>query len=338
MDNFTHSLAGWAVGQAGLKTKTRKGLAALILGANMPDIDVFLGWVPWEPLAMHRGFTHSLVGGVLIMPPMLAGLLLLLDRSQVKRGTTFKSDLDMHVGWLAALCYIGAITHPLLDLQTTYSVQLLSPFDFGWYHADSLFIIDVWIWTLLAGSIAWSRWREKRGRGWRGPVRAAIVVTSVYTAFNALASLYTAMRIDSMGASCSSPEAIFAGPPPAFFWRRDVTWRSRASGDKATDSRFVIGNASFDPLTGWSGLGEQVEGGGCNLMRDGMRQPEVVKAIATDRDLRQFLAWSILPVATVERGRCSAKVTIGDARYFVAGSRTSRLSRDVIVPLEGPGC
>ena len=43
MDNLTHSLTGWAIGQAGLKTQTRKGLAALILGANMPDIDVFFG-------------------------------------------------------------------------------------------------------------------------------------------------------------------------------------------------------------------------------------------------------------------------------------------------------
>ena len=44
LDNLTHCLAGWALGQAGLKRKTRKGLAALILGANMPDIDVFFGW------------------------------------------------------------------------------------------------------------------------------------------------------------------------------------------------------------------------------------------------------------------------------------------------------
>ena len=60
-------MAGWVLGQAGLKTKTRKGLAALILGANMPDIDVFFGNAPWDPLAIHRGFTHGIVGGVLIM-------------------------------------------------------------------------------------------------------------------------------------------------------------------------------------------------------------------------------------------------------------------------------
>ena len=159
MDNLTHSLVGWALGQAGLKTKSRKGLAALILGANMPDIDVFFGWVGWPPLAMHRGFTHGLIGGVLLMPPLLAGLLLLLDRWQVKRGDTFKSGLAMHPGWLLALAYLGTLTHPLLDLQTTYAVQLLAPLNSRWYHIDSLFIIDVWVWSVLAGTIAWSRAR-----------------------------------------------------------------------------------------------------------------------------------------------------------------------------------
>ena len=95
----------------------------------MPDIDVFFGWVPWAPLATHRGFTHSLVGGVLLMPPLLAGLLWLLDRWQVRRGAEFRSGLAMHFGWLVALSYLGTLTHPLLDWQTTYAVQLFSPFE-----------------------------------------------------------------------------------------------------------------------------------------------------------------------------------------------------------------
>ena len=143
MDNITHSLAGWALGQAGLKTRSRKGLAALILGANMPDIDVFFGNVPWEPLAMHRGVTHGLVGGVLLLPPVLAGLLWLLDRWQSSRGAQFKSGLPMRFGWLVGLAYLGTLTHPFLDLLTTYSVQLFSPLSGSWYHADALFIIQV---------------------------------------------------------------------------------------------------------------------------------------------------------------------------------------------------
>ncbi|MGZ5792554.1 MAG: metal-dependent hydrolase, partial [Croceibacterium sp.] len=129
MDNITHSLVGWTLGQTGLKRKTRKGLAALILGANAPDLDVFLGWVPWPSLATHRGLTHSFFGGVLVLPPMLAGLLWLLDRWQVRRGQTFKSGLPLHFGWLVALSYIGCVTHPLLDWQTSYAIQLFAPFD-----------------------------------------------------------------------------------------------------------------------------------------------------------------------------------------------------------------
>src|SRR5688500_7609785 len=167
MDNFTHSLAGWALGQTGLKAKSRKGLAALILGANMPDIDVFFGWAQWAPLAVHRGFTHGLVGGVLVLPPFLAGLLWLLDRWQVGRGTRFSSGLPMHFGWLLALSYIGTISHPLLDLQNTYAVQLLSPLSDSWFHNDALFIIDVWLWIALAIGIGLSRRRERTGKGWQ---------------------------------------------------------------------------------------------------------------------------------------------------------------------------
>ena len=80
------------MGQAGLKSKTRKGLAALILGANMPDIDVFFGNAPWDPLAIHRGFTHGLIGGALVMPPVLAGLLWLLDRGKSAAQPNSRAD------------------------------------------------------------------------------------------------------------------------------------------------------------------------------------------------------------------------------------------------------
>ena len=317
MDNFTHSLVGWALGQSGLKTKSRKGLAALILGANMPDIDVFFQWVSWAPLAMHRGFTHGL-GGMIVLPPFLAGLLWLLDRWQLKRGAAFKSGLAMHVGWLVGLSYLGALTHPLLDLQTTYSVQLLSPFTNGWYHSDSLFIIDVWLWSLLAGSIAWSRWLERRGREWQRPVQGAIAVALTYISFN-LGLSQTAT--DTVQRRSPTATAIFASPPPVWFWNRSMSWREGRS----------IGRAEFEPFGG--GLLPSQP-----LQPDGMDVPIVRAALAHDRALRKFLGWSILPVADVERGRCEAKVFIGDARYGEMGSRRSRLARETLVPLPGPGC
>lgn len=318
MDNLTHSLAGWALGQAGLKTKTRKGLAALILGANMPDIDVFFGAFPWDPLAIHRGFTHGLIGGVLLMPPVLAGLLWLLDRWQVGRGKIFKSGLAMHFSWLVALAYLGAATHPLLDLQTTYAVQLFSPVSMRWYHSDSLFIIDVWLWALLGLSIAWSRMREKRGQPLRRPPQIAIAVTLGYIAFNLAISTSATSHVRQW-ASGRSVDALFASPPPVLFWRRALVWRE---GECYRRSTFDPLGAGFAPV------------GACEPTNLG--DPLVRVAFRRDPELRKFLRWSVLPQASLERRRCAVQVTVGDARYGPSGQ--SRLGHDTVVPVAGPGC
>jgi inner membrane protein len=314
VDNITHSLAGWVLGQAGLKVRSRKGLAGLILGANMPDIDVFFGAVPWEPLATHRGFTHGLVGGVLLMPPMLAGLLWLLDRWQVGRGSRFKSGSPMRFGWLVALCYLGALTHPLLDLLTTYSVQLLSPFSGAWFHADGLFIIDLWLWLLFAFSIGLSRWREKRGQEWRRPAQLATAVALAYVGLNLLITQQANKAVRNIAPQA---EAIFASPPPVLFWRRDLVWRE---GDCYRFSQFDGSLKHVSP---------------CEPAN--LDDPLVQQAVRSNPRLRKFLKWSILPFAQVERGRCSARVTLGDARYRERSGR-SRLAREAVVPVAGPGC
>ena len=319
MDNLTHSLAGWALGQAGLKTKTRKGLAALILGANMPDIDVFFGWAPWAPLATHRGFTHGLVGGVLLMPPLLAGLLWGLDRWQVSRGARFKSGLAMHFGWLVALSYIGALSHPLLDWQTTYSVQLLSPLSDKWFHADTLFIIDVWIWLMLGTAIWLSRRRERAGGTWRRPALAGLGLVALYILGNgALSSLAKDAVRRTAGAA---PEAIYASPPPALFWRRELAWRA--------DGAMTWGD--YDPLRRPRALA-----GVTGPVADNMRQPVVRRALARPA-IATFARWSTMPMALVEPGRCSVRVSFGDARYG-RGVGGNRFGQSVTLPSDGTGC
>ena len=318
MDNFTHSLTGWALGQAGLKTKSRKGLAALILGANMPDIDVLFGWVSWAPLAMHRGFTHGLVGGVLVMPPFLAGLLWLLDRWQVQRGKTFKSGLEMHVGWLVALSYIGAITHPLLDLQNTYAVQLLSPLSEAWFHNDALFIIDVWIWTALAFAIWLSRRREARGDSWHRPAQVALATVVAYISLNAAVGVIAKRDLADRGLS-NGADVIVAGHQPLVFWRRDLIWRANGR----------IGRASYDPVSGVHNVAPPVP--------DRMDDPLVRRARRATPDAIDFLRWSILPIATVAKTACQARVSFGDAR-FGQPRVSARFVQSVDLPLSGPGC
>ena len=314
MDNLTHSLAGWALGQAGLKTRSRKGLAALILGANMPDIDVFFGNAPWGPLAMHRGFTHGLVGGVLVLPPVLAALLWLLDRWQVRRGREFKSGLPMHFGWLVGLSYLGAITHPFLDLLTTYSVQLFSPLSTYWYHADALFIIDIWVWLVLGISILLSRRLEQAGREWRRLPQVAVALVVAYIGANLLITerADAALRLYRPQA-----QAVFASPPPFWSWRRDIVWRERGCYGRATYAPFGSGfvpSKTCEPTN--------------------MADPAVRLALRKDPSLARFLKWSILPQAVVTKGKCSTRITIGDARYGELGK--SRLARETIIPNPGP--
>jgi inner membrane protein len=308
MDNFTHSLTGWALGQAGLKTTTRKGLAALILAANMPDIDVFFGGFPWEPLETHRGVTHSVVG-VIAMPPILFALLLLLDRWQVACGQVFKSGLAMHKGWLLALCYLGAITHPLLDLQTTYAVQLFSPVSGLWYHADSLFIIDVWIWSALSLAIAWSRKAQAEGRNWRTVPQGAIAAVLVYIFFNLGLSDTAKARV-----AVRSPgaDAVFASPQPVLSWRRQMAWRE--------DGNYFY--AYFTPL---GGLGPTR-----GPIVPNMDHPLVQEARRGDRAMRRFLHWSVLPFAWARRESCAIRLSIGDARYLDP-EHGSRLKRDTLL-------
>ncbi len=258
--------------------------------------------------------THSLIGGVLILPLVLWGLLMLLDRWQVARGTRFKSGLAMHPKWLLALCYIGALTHPLLDLQTTYAVQLFSPLSGRWFHSDSLFIIDVWLWSLLALTIAWSRMREKqRHAHWGRPVQAALVVAFAYICLNIGLS---ERAIADVRAHHPKAQAIFASAQPIMSWQRQMSWRNDAS----------IHRAEWHILGGLGHEGRPVP----TMMDD----PVVRRAIQRDPSLRKFLYWSVLPVAGVTRDGCVAKVEVTDGRYGLPGeTRRGPLGRETEVDL-----
>jgi len=322
MDNLTHSLVGWALGQTGLKRKTRKGLAALILGANMPDIDVFFGWVPWEPLATHRGFTHGLVGGVLLMPPLLAGLLWLLDRWQVRRGSQFASGLTMHFGWLVGLSYLGALTHPLLDWQTAYAIQLFSPFDSRWYHTDALFIIDVWIWLGLGAALWLSFRRESRELPrWQRPPIVALAALLAYIAANAGLSAL-ARRALTAEAPYARPDVVVASPPPALFWQRQLAWREGRR----------IAHGAYDPTRSLTRLQRYTV-----PQPDGMADPLARRAMAATPEIVRFMRWSILPMARVERDGCRATVSYNDAR-FADGLARDRFWVSAVVPTGDRGC
>lgn len=130
MDSVTQIVLGAAVGEAVIGKKV--GNKAMLYGAiagTIPDLDVMASHVTdtVTALAVHRGFTHSIVFSVLFAP--LFGWLV----SRYESLRDFKS-------W-SWLFFWAFITHPMLDAHTTWGTQLFWPFDLR-LAFKTIFVID----------------------------------------------------------------------------------------------------------------------------------------------------------------------------------------------------
>ncbi len=283
MDNLTHSLVGALIGQAGLKRKTGLAMPALIIGANLPDVDAacFFWLEGTEHLGFRRGITHG-PPALILLPLVLAGLLYGFDRWQAGRGKRPAGRLPVHFGWLYALALIGCLTHPALDWLNVYGIRLLEPFSRRWFHGDVLFIIDVWLWALLGIATWFSLRREKRGGEWMQPARVAIAVALAYIGLNG------AVTWRAEAAVVDAPtgiETVIASPPPLWSLNRAIITGS--NGLYAVDGVVLPGI----PLER------------CNF----------AKARAESSQVDAFLFWARTPMVVPEEG---GVLTLTDARYY----------------------
>ena len=69
MDNLCHTLAGAALGEAGLKQRTAFGMATLMIASNLPDVDVAVFATDTLAMSFRRGWTHGVIGQ-LVLPPV----------------------------------------------------------------------------------------------------------------------------------------------------------------------------------------------------------------------------------------------------------------------------
>ncbi len=258
MDNLTHSLVGAVLGQAGLKRKTGLAMPALIIGANLPDIDAacFVWLHGTEHLAFRRGITHG-PPALVLLPLILAGMLWGFDRWQTKRGTRPEGRLPVRFGWLLALAFIGCLTHPAMDWLNVYGIRLLEPFSSRWFYGDTLFIIDPWIWAMLIAGIWLSRRREKAGAlAWARPAQAGLAAMLVYIGVNAGISVMAASTLP-LAEDSDVPGVVIASPVPFAFWERDVIdgaptfyWHSEYSVLRGRSKRIAINDLCWvDPVS-----------------------------------------------------------------------------------------
>lgn len=157
MDSLTQIALGAAVGEAtlGRQAGNKAPLWGAALG-TLPDLDVLANPFVSEvaALAIHRGFSHSLLFIALATPLIGAGLHWLHRTS----GASAR-------GW-AVLVFLTLSTHVLLDCLTAYGTQVFNPFSDYPVIFGTVFVIDpLYTLPLLAGlGVALVRRVGSRGR------------------------------------------------------------------------------------------------------------------------------------------------------------------------------
>jgi inner membrane protein len=154
MDPLTHTLVGANLAASRLGRTTRLAAPALIIGANLPDLDAILYFTGQEDLALgfRRGWTHGVLA-LVVLPLIQTTLLMLYARMRAAPASP-----PLRPVWLLALSFLAVLTHPALDWLNTYGMRWLMPFDSTWTYGDSVFIMDPWLWLILgAGWLAGRR-------------------------------------------------------------------------------------------------------------------------------------------------------------------------------------
>jgi inner membrane protein len=131
VDTLTQIALGTAISEAFFrKSLGRKSILFGALCGWFPDIDVFFhNPQSWEGLEAHRGITHSL-----IFLPLIAPILGEVGYRWGKKGS--------RITWIY-LAFWALITHPLLDVCTSYGTQLLAPISNQRFSTNAIAIIDI---------------------------------------------------------------------------------------------------------------------------------------------------------------------------------------------------
>jgi len=317
MDNVCHTLVGAALAEAGLGRRTSLGFATLLIGANLPDLDVlsyFDG--PLAALEWRRGWSHGVVA-LAVLPVLLTAAMVGLDRlSRRLRRAVMPSEV--RVGQVLLLAFIAIATHPMLDTLNTYGVRWTIPWRPDWTYGDTLFIVDPWVWIALAAGVWISRKRRharERNVVPESPARRALAFCAVYALLMAVSG-FSARRIATRElGGVADPRSVMAGPVAFNPFVREIV---AAEGDEFRTGRFRwFADPHVDPASVRTYPATRPA------------HPAVAAAIATTPG-RRFLGWARFPTFMIDSAGAEYRVHIVDVRY---ASRPGTSFGSVTVPV-----
>ena len=348
MDPLTHTLLGATLASTRLRETTRLATAALVVGANLPDVDSILYFTGHDDLALgfRRGWTHGVLA-LVVLPLLQTALLLAYDRWR-------PGERKVRPGALLALSAFAILTHPFLDWLNNYGMRWLMPFDGRWFYGDSVFIMDPWLWLIL-------------GAGWLAPRRATRTTVAIWAVCTALLAYVVAQRDVRYLAIVGVVAAILF---LALLWKPRVAWiptaalvvafayiGARLAIHEVTERHIARRLAStntmasphpIDPLR-WDFVAQtgDVYRFGRFHWRDGMQlaperlpvakpSPEYELA-KRDPHVQGFMTWVRFPWYEIERRPGETHVLIHDARYAVRRRPGSGFGGVGVVLREGAG-
>ncbi|MCI0479113.1 metal-dependent hydrolase [Candidatus Uhrbacteria bacterium] len=326
MDPLTHTLVGATLASTRLRDTTRLATAALVIGANLPDVDSILYFTGHDDLALgfRRGWTHGVLA--LVVLPFLQTALLLAYARITRR--------QVHARALFGLSTLAILTHPFLDWLNNYGMRWLMPFDGRWFYGDSVFIMDPWLWLIL-------------GIGWIAPRRATRTTIAIFATATLLLAYVVGQRsMPYLGVVAAVAWILFL----VLLWRPGVQWiptaalvlavtyiGARLVIHEITERKLVRTFAStnimaspnpIDPLR-WDFVaqtGDVYRYGRFHWIHGTTVAPEPLPVANAspeydrarhDPSIRGFMTWVRFPWYEIERTPTRTRVLIHDARYVV---------------------
>ncbi len=281
--------------RSGLARRTALGTATLLVGANLPDVDVLAYlWGPAADLAFRRGWTHGVLA-LALWPFVLTSAMLVTHRA-IRRWGPSPDGPPISPRELLLLSTISVVSHPVLDTLNTYGVRWLMPFSGRWFYGDVLFIVDPWLWLMLGMGILLSRHSTR-------PARVSLGLAAAYTVAMAVsaATARREARREIVQHTGESVTGLMLSPVPVTPFRRTIV---AAQGDHYRVGRFrwlTAPRISPDSL---------------RTVTRGDPDDPVVAAASRTTVGRRFLSWARFPSFRAEsRGPDRYVVHIVDLRY-----------------------
>lgn len=285
MDSITQAALGASI--AGAVAGKTLGRSALLIGAlvgTLPDLDVVIDYgSAVANLTQHRGFSHSLF--------VLVPLSFLLAW-----GLWRWKPLISYQRWLA-LVGLLLVTHPLLDVFTTYGTQLFWPLGHP-IGLNSIFIIDpLYTLPLLAGCLAFLL-RPPAGEA----LTAGLLVSSLYLGWTLVAQQWITERVSPALAEAGMGEASLMVQPMPF---NTVLWRVTA----------ITEDARVEIVTGFLDDRDNLN------LEHFSRNPEIARSVASLPEA-QRLEWFTEGFLHYER--VDNQITATDIRLGIPGMHPFR--------------